>query len=128
MNERRWRVAMPEESKMAARNLLSGARSAGNEETRNTLVAKFPPKDYAAMSAAAAAVLAPPRWKMEVPPCVALTTSTLPSFSSTSSVPAARSQVPKRRPMILPLEIHYPHRQRDGGVRDGHDSLLAETR
>ena len=45
---------------MAVRNLLAEPRSAGNEETWNTLVAKFPPEDHAAMSAAAvvAAVLA----------------------------------------------------------------------
>ncbi|CAN0598374.1 unnamed protein product, partial [Laminaria digitata] len=42
-----------------ARNLLAEPRSAENEETWNTLVAKFPPEDRAAVSAAAAtAVLA----------------------------------------------------------------------
>ncbi|CAN0518643.1 unnamed protein product, partial [Laminaria digitata] len=45
--------------KVPARNLLAEPRSAGNEETWNTLVAKFPPEDRAAVSAAAVtAVLA----------------------------------------------------------------------
>ena len=38
---------------MAARNLLTSPRSAGNEETWNPLVAKFPFKDHAAAAAAA---------------------------------------------------------------------------
>ena len=42
---------------MAARSLLVESRSAGNEETWNTLVAKFPPEDHAAVSAAAAAAV-----------------------------------------------------------------------
>ena len=45
--------------KVAARNLLAEPRSAGNEQTWNTLMAKFPCEDDAAESAAAAeAVLA----------------------------------------------------------------------
>ena len=39
---------------MAARNFLAETRSAGNEETWNILVAKFPSEDHAAVSAAAA--------------------------------------------------------------------------
>ena len=42
---------------MAARNLLAEPRSVGNEMTWNTLMAKFPPEDHAAVSAAATAVL-----------------------------------------------------------------------
>ena len=42
---------------MAARNLLAEPRSAGTEETWSTLVAKFPPEDHAAVSAAAAAAV-----------------------------------------------------------------------
>ena len=45
-------------AKMAARNLLAEPRSAGNEETWNTLVVKFPPENHAAVSAAATAALA----------------------------------------------------------------------
>ena len=44
--------------KVTARNLVAEPRSAGNEETWNTLVAKFPPEDHAAVSTAAASVLA----------------------------------------------------------------------
>ncbi|CAN0518077.1 unnamed protein product, partial [Laminaria digitata] len=58
LNERRRRVAT-REVKVAARNLLAEPRSAGNEETWKTLVAKFPPEDRAAVSVGeAAAVLA----------------------------------------------------------------------
>ena len=39
---------------MAAHNLLAEPRSAVNEKTWNTLVAKFPSEDHAAVSAAAA--------------------------------------------------------------------------
>ena len=39
--------------KEAARNLLAEPRSAGNEETWNTVVPKFPSEDHAAVSAAA---------------------------------------------------------------------------
>ena len=47
------------EIKVTARNLLAEPRSAGNEETWNTLVAKFPSEDHAAVFAAEAeAVLA----------------------------------------------------------------------
>ena len=42
---------------MAARNHLAEPRSVGNEETRNILVAKFPPEDHAAVPAAAAAAV-----------------------------------------------------------------------
>ena len=40
--------------KVAARTLLAEPRSAGSEETWNVLMAKFPPEDHAAVSAAAA--------------------------------------------------------------------------
>ena len=44
---------------MAARNLLAEPRSAGTEETRNAMLAKFTSEDHAAVSAEAAeAVLA----------------------------------------------------------------------
>ena len=55
MNKRRQRVATLEGVKVAARNILVEPRSAGNEKTWNTLVAKFPPDDHAAVSTAAAA-------------------------------------------------------------------------
>ena len=42
---------------MAARALLAEPRSAGSKETWNTLVAKFPSEDHAAVSAAAAAAV-----------------------------------------------------------------------
>ena len=42
---------------MAARGFLAEPRSAGNEETWNTLVSKRPPEDHAAVSAAAAAAV-----------------------------------------------------------------------
>ena len=44
--------------KMTARDLLAELRSAGNEEMWNTLVAKFPSEDQAAVSVAADAALA----------------------------------------------------------------------
>ena len=42
---------------MAARNLLAEPRSAGNEETWNTLVAKLPSEHHAAVPAAATTAL-----------------------------------------------------------------------
>ena len=82
---------------MAVRSLLAESRSAGNEETWNTLVAKFPSEDHAAVFAAAAeAVLASategedrntPPWRPD--------DKYVPRCSSTSSASAAPSQAPE---------------------------------
>ena len=63
---------------VAARNLLAEPRSGGKQEAWNTLVAKFPSKDHAAVSAAARPAVLPSATdvKMEVLPHGARMTST----------------------------------------------------
>ena len=83
-------------AKVVARNLLAEPRSAGNEETWNTLVAKFPPEDHAAVSAAAVAVLASATdTEDENAPRGAPMMSTPPRCSSTSSTPGMPCRAPE---------------------------------
>ena len=70
----------------------------------------------------------PPRWKVEILSRGTLTISTPPMCSSTSSAPTVPSQAPERTINELPHAIYHPHRHREGEVRKGHDSLLAENR
>ena len=115
--------------KVAARNLLAEPRSAGNEQTWNTLMAKFPCEDDAAESAAAAeAVLASategedgnaPPWPDDKYAAEVL--FDVISFRSALSGPGHDGQ------RFAPA-MHHPRRHRVGGDRKGHASLLAENR
>ena len=83
--------------KVASRNLLTEPRSAGNEEMWNTLVAKFPSEDHAAVCAAAVeAVLAcTSEGEDGHAPRGTPTMSMPPRCSSRSSSPEAPSQAPE---------------------------------
>ena len=82
---------------VAARNLLTEPRSAGNEETWKTLVANFPSEDHGAVSSEAteAALASSTEGEDENVPHGARTTSVPPRCSSTSSTPAAPSHPPE---------------------------------
>ena len=81
---------------MTAYNLLAEPRSAGNEKTWETLVAKFPSEDHAAVSAAVveAVVASATEGKMEMLHHGARTVVMPPRCCSTSSAPAPPSWVP----------------------------------
>ena len=117
---------------MAARNLLAEPRSAGTEETWSTLVAKFPPEDHAAVSAAAAAAVLASATEVEyvnAPPW-------RPDDEYASEVLFA--VISSRSPLSGPgndgqrfahsSTIHHSRRHRQRGVRKGYGSLLAENR
>ena len=115
--------------KVAARNLLAESRSAGNEESWNTLVAKFPSEDHAAVSTVAAEALLASATEGEdgnAPPWpddkyAAEVLFDVISFRSALSGPGHDGQ------RFAPA-MHHPRRHRVGGDRKGHASLLAENR
>ena len=111
---------------MTARDLLAELRSAGNEEMWNTLVAKFPSEDQAAVSVAADAALAnategedgnSPPWHPN-DECFSVVI-----FDVISS-----SQAPETTVNDFLTCNSHPRRHRAGRIRKGHDNLLVENR
>ena len=112
---------------MAACNLLAEPRSAGNEDAWNTLVTKFPSEEDAAVSAAAAAMLAS---DVDVEDGNASTWLSDDEYApkvlfGVISSRSAPIDPRKRRWSIHTPVVHHPHRHRAGRVRPGHDRLLA---